>query len=85
MDGKSAGIYMSGGRVKTLINKGTINHTDSSVGWGAGIKLENGGTIENIINTGTVNSAGFGISVTHGKFGTLTIKMEVQFMANTWK
>ncbi|HFF9248172.1 TPA: hypothetical protein ACGFHF_000410 [Campylobacter jejuni] len=74
MDGKSAGIYMSGGRVKTLINKGTINHTDSSVGWGAGIKLENGGTIENIINTGTVNSAGFGISVTHGKFGTLTIK-----------
>ncbi|ECP6746952.1 autotransporter outer membrane beta-barrel domain-containing protein [Campylobacter jejuni] len=74
MDGKSAGIYMSGGRVKTLINSGTINHTDSSVGWGAGIKLENGGTIENIINTGTVNSAGFGISVTHGKFGTLTIK-----------
>ncbi|ELJ7358241.1 hypothetical protein QYK96_000413 [Campylobacter jejuni] len=74
MDGKSAGIYMSGGRVKTLINKGTINHTDSSVGWGAGIKLENGGIIENIINTGTVNSAGFGISVTHGKFGTLTIK-----------
>lgn len=74
MDGKSAGIYMSGGRVKTLINKGTINHTDSSVGWGAGIKLENGSTIENIINTGTVNSAGFGISVTHGKFGTLTIK-----------
>ncbi|EKT5731058.1 autotransporter outer membrane beta-barrel domain-containing protein [Campylobacter jejuni] len=74
MDGKSAGIYMSGGRVKTLINKGTINHTDSSVGWGAGIKLENGSTIENIINTGTVNSAGFGIAVTHGKFGTLTIK-----------
>ncbi|HEG8348326.1 TPA: hypothetical protein SF216_000312, partial [Campylobacter jejuni] len=74
MDGKSAGIYMSGGRVKTLINKGTINHTDSSVGWGAGIKLENGGIIENIINTGTVNSAGFGIAVTHGKFGTLTIK-----------
>ncbi|EJQ9831544.1 autotransporter outer membrane beta-barrel domain-containing protein [Campylobacter jejuni] len=74
MDGKSAGIYMSGGRVKTLINKGTINHTDGSVGWGAGIKLENGSTIENIINTGTVNSAGFGIAVTHGKFGTLTIK-----------
>nr|HDV6555478.1 hypothetical protein [Campylobacter jejuni] len=74
MDGKSAGIYMSRGRVKTLINKGTINHTDSSVGWGAGIKLENGSTIENIINTGTVNSASFGIAVTHGKFGTLTIK-----------
>ncbi|MCH3820135.1 hypothetical protein LZB44_01800, partial [Campylobacter jejuni] len=74
MDGKSAGIYMSGGRVKTLINKGTINHTDSSVGWGAGIKLEKGSTIENIINTGTINSNGFGIAVTHGKFGTLTIK-----------
>ncbi|MFH5359682.1 hypothetical protein ACHIVS_03820, partial [Campylobacter jejuni] len=74
MSGKSAGIYMSGGRVKTLINKGTINHTDSSVGWGAGIKLENGSTIENIINTGTVNSNSFGIAVTHGKFGTLTIK-----------
>ncbi|EAL7386300.1 hypothetical protein DUY18_03610 [Campylobacter jejuni] len=74
MDGKSAGIYMSRGRVKTLINKGTINHTDGSVGWGAGIKLESGGTIENIINTGTVSSNGFGIAVTHGKFGTLTIK-----------
>ncbi|EJG0860934.1 autotransporter outer membrane beta-barrel domain-containing protein [Campylobacter jejuni] len=74
MKGKSTGIYMRGGRVKTLINKGTINHTDSSVGWGAGIKLENGSTIENIINTGTVNSASFGIAVTHGKFGTLTIK-----------
>lgn len=74
VDGKSAGIYMSGGRVKTLINKGTINHTDSSVGWGAGIKLEKGSTIENIINTGTINSSGFGIAVTHGKFGTLTIK-----------
>lgn len=74
MDGKSAGIYMRGGLVKTLINKGTINHTDSSVGWGAAIKLENNSTIENIINTGTINSAGFGISVTHGKFGTLTIK-----------
>ncbi|HEF1765393.1 TPA: autotransporter outer membrane beta-barrel domain-containing protein [Campylobacter jejuni] len=74
MNGKSTGIYMRGGRVKTLINKGTINHTDSSVGWGAGIKLENGSTIENIINTGTVNSASFGIAVTHGKFGTLTIK-----------
>ncbi|EAJ8826008.1 hypothetical protein ACAS04_001762 [Campylobacter jejuni] len=74
MDGKSAGIYMNRGLVKTLINKGTINHTDSSVGWGAGIKLENGSTIENIINTGTVNSASFGIAVTHGKFGTLTIK-----------
>lgn len=74
MNGKSAGIYMRGGRVKTLINKGTINHTDNSIGWGAGIKLENGSTIENIINTGTVNSASFGIAVTHGKFGTLTIK-----------
>ncbi|EJU8184724.1 hypothetical protein N5R47_001791, partial [Campylobacter jejuni] len=74
VDGKSAGIYMSGGFVKTLINKGTINHTDSSVGWGAGIKLEKGSTIENIINTGTINSNGFGIAVTHGKFGTLTIR-----------
>ncbi|EDF9548742.1 hypothetical protein GCB52_08700, partial [Campylobacter jejuni] len=74
MDGKSTGIYMNKGFVKTLTNSGTINHTDSSVGWGAGIKLENGSTIENIINTGTVNSNSFGIAVTHGKFGTLTIK-----------
>ncbi|EAK3367313.1 hypothetical protein CC300_09175, partial [Campylobacter jejuni] len=73
MDGKSAGIYMSGGLVKTLINSGTINQNNSAT-WAAGIKLENGSTIENIINTGTVNSAGFGIAVTHGKFGTLTIK-----------
>ncbi|EOH5799895.1 TPA: hypothetical protein ACOS3G_001206, partial [Campylobacter jejuni] len=73
MDGKSAGIYMSGGRVKTLINSGTINQNNSAT-WGAGIKLENGSTIENIINTGTVNSNSFGIAVTHGKFGTLTIK-----------
>ncbi|EMW2284435.1 autotransporter outer membrane beta-barrel domain-containing protein, partial [Campylobacter jejuni] len=34
----------------------------------------NGSTIENIINTGTVNSNSFGIAVTYGKFGTLTIK-----------
>ncbi|KQI04024.1 hypothetical protein [Campylobacter jejuni] len=74
MDGKSIGIYMNKGLVKTLINSGTINHTDNSVGWGAGIKLQNGSTIENIINTGTVNSNSFGIAVTHGKFGTLTIK-----------
>ncbi|HAA2181758.1 TPA_asm: hypothetical protein GD928_09145, partial [Campylobacter jejuni] len=74
MNGKSAGIYMSGGRVKTLINKGTINHTDSSATWTAGIKLENGSTIENIINTGSIRSNTFGISVTGGKFGTLTIK-----------
>ncbi|OEV51795.1 hypothetical protein AJY63_03225, partial [Campylobacter jejuni] len=74
MNGGSAGIYIRKSLVKTLINNGTINHTNASVGWGAGIKLESGGTIENIINTGTINSAGFGISVTWGKFGTLTIK-----------
>ncbi|HEF6644957.1 TPA: autotransporter outer membrane beta-barrel domain-containing protein [Campylobacter jejuni] len=73
MNGKSTGIYMSGGLVKTLINQGTINQNNSAT-WAAGIKLENGSTIENIINTGTVNSASFGIAVTHGKFGTLTIK-----------
>ncbi|HIC3276561.1 TPA: beta strand repeat-containing protein, partial [Campylobacter jejuni] len=74
MNGGSAGIYIRKSLVKTLINNGTIKHTNTSVGWGAGIKLESGGTIENIINTGTINSAGFGISVTWGKFGTLTIK-----------
>ncbi|EAJ8144910.1 autotransporter outer membrane beta-barrel domain-containing protein [Campylobacter jejuni] len=74
MKGESIGIYMSGGLVKTLINKGTINHTDSSVGWAAGIKLQNNSTIENIINTGSIHSNAFGISVTGGKFGTLTIK-----------
>ncbi|MEL1133532.1 autotransporter outer membrane beta-barrel domain-containing protein, partial [Campylobacter jejuni] len=73
VDGESAGIYMSRGRVKTLTNKGTINQNNSAT-WAAGIKLENSSTIENIINTGTVNSNSFGISVTGGKFGTLTIK-----------
>ncbi|EDA4391760.1 hypothetical protein F8814_04695, partial [Campylobacter jejuni] len=73
MDGKSAGIYMSGGLVKTLTNSGTINQNNSAT-WAAGIKLENGSTIENIINTGSIHSNAFGIAVTHGKFGTLTIK-----------
>ncbi|EPT6651088.1 autotransporter outer membrane beta-barrel domain-containing protein, partial [Campylobacter jejuni] len=74
MDGKSTGIYMSGGFVKTLTNSGTINNQNNSATWTAGIKLENGSTIENIINTGSISSNTFGISVTGGKFGTLTIK-----------
>lgn len=73
MDGESAGIYMSGGRVKTLTNSGTINQNNSET-WSAGIKLQNNSTIENIINTGSIRSNAFGISVTGGKFGTLTIK-----------
>ncbi|MBW1419139.1 hypothetical protein AT905_05685 [Campylobacter jejuni] len=73
IDGKSTGIYMSRGRVKTLTNSGTINQ-DNSATWAAGIKLESGSTIENIINTGSIRSNAFGISVTGGKFGTLTIK-----------
>ncbi|EDP3547101.1 autotransporter outer membrane beta-barrel domain-containing protein [Campylobacter jejuni] len=73
MKGESIGIYMSGGLVKTLINSGTINQNNSAT-WAAGIKLENGSTIENIINTGSIRSNAFGISVTGGKFGTLTIK-----------
>ncbi|EDA4572511.1 autotransporter outer membrane beta-barrel domain-containing protein [Campylobacter jejuni] len=73
MKGESIGIYMSGGLVKTLINSGTINQ-NNSVTWAAGIKLEHGSTIENIINTGSIRSNAFGISVTGGKFGTLTIK-----------
>lgn len=73
MDGKSIGIYMSGGLVKTLTNSGTINQNNSAT-WAAGIKLQSNSTIENIINTGSISSNAFGISVTGGKFGTLTIK-----------
>ncbi|MFH0160751.1 beta strand repeat-containing protein, partial [Campylobacter jejuni] len=73
MKGESIGIYMSGGLVKTLINSGTINQNNSA-NWAAGIKLQNNSTIENIINTGSIRSNAFGISVTGGKFGTLTIK-----------
>ncbi len=73
MKGESIGIYMSGGHVKTLINKGTINQNNSAT-WAAGIKLQSNSTIENIINTGSIRSNAFGISVTGGKFGTLTIK-----------
>ncbi|EIQ7801386.1 autotransporter outer membrane beta-barrel domain-containing protein [Campylobacter jejuni] len=73
MYGKSAGIYMSRSLVKTLTNSGTINQNNSAT-WSAGIKLENGSIIENIINTGSIRSNAFGISVTGGKFETLTIK-----------
>ncbi|HAA2029622.1 TPA_asm: hypothetical protein GD877_05355 [Campylobacter jejuni] len=73
MKGESIGIYMSGGLVKTLINSGTINQNNSAT-WAAGIKLQNNSTIENIINTGSIHSNAFGISVTGGKFGTLTIR-----------
>ncbi|EKD7499502.1 hypothetical protein OSM39_001821 [Campylobacter jejuni] len=73
MKGESIGIYMNGGLVKTLINSGTINQNNSAT-WAAGIKLQNNSTIENIINTGSIRSNAFGISVTGGKFGTLTIK-----------
>ncbi|HAA1918543.1 TPA_asm: hypothetical protein GEA43_04890 [Campylobacter jejuni] len=73
MKGESIGIYMSGGLVKTIINSGTINQNNSAT-WAAGIKLQNNSTIENIINTGSIRSNAFGISVTGGKFGTLTIK-----------
>ncbi|HEC2502544.1 TPA: autotransporter outer membrane beta-barrel domain-containing protein, partial [Campylobacter jejuni] len=73
VDGESAGIYMKRSLVKTLTNKGTINQNNSA-NWSAGIKLENDSTIENIINTGSIHSNAFGISVTGGKFGTLTIK-----------
>lgn len=73
MKGESIGIYMRGGLVKTLINQGTINQNNSAT-WAAGIKLQSNSTIENIINTGSIRSNAFGISVTGGKFGTLTIK-----------
>ncbi|EAJ6860730.1 hypothetical protein FAD10_02070, partial [Campylobacter jejuni] len=73
MKGESIGIYMIGGLVKTLTNSGTINQNNSA-NWAAGIKLQNNSTIENIINTGSIRSNAFGISVTGGKFGTLTIK-----------
>ncbi|EOH4552214.1 hypothetical protein ACLQ52_001592, partial [Campylobacter jejuni] len=52
---------------------GTINQNNSAT-WAAGIKLQNNSTIENIINTGSIHSNAFGISVTGGKFGTLTIR-----------
>ncbi len=79
MYGKSAGIYMSRSLVKTLTNSGTINQNNSAT-WSAGIKLENGSIIENIINTGSIRSNAFGISVTGGKFGTLTIKGDNRYV-----
>ncbi|MBZ7937091.1 hypothetical protein [Campylobacter molothri] len=67
------GIRAQGGTIKTLINSGTIVSSGKEL-TGAGIKLESGGTIDNIINTGTIQSNSYGIAVSHGSFGTLTIK-----------
>ncbi|HEB9325688.1 TPA: hypothetical protein RZK34_001737, partial [Campylobacter jejuni] len=72
INGNSSGIFVAS-NIKTLINSGTIIGTNNASS-NAGIKLESGGTIDNIINSGTINSNNSGISVTHGKFGTLTIK-----------
>ncbi|MFY0744938.1 hypothetical protein [Campylobacter sp. LH-2024] len=67
------GIRSQGGTIKTLINSGTIVSSGKEL-TGAGIKLESGGTIDNIINTGTIQSNSYGIAVSYGSFGTLTIK-----------
>ncbi|EIJ4041851.1 hypothetical protein K9T45_001717, partial [Campylobacter jejuni] len=72
INSNNSGIFVRS-NIKTLINSGTITTTvDDNVH--AGIKLDSGGTIDNIINTGTIQSESFGIAVSYGKFGTLTIK-----------
>ncbi|HHP0358955.1 TPA: autotransporter outer membrane beta-barrel domain-containing protein, partial [Campylobacter jejuni] len=70
--GSNMGIFALK-NIKTLINSGTITTTVDSHA-NAGIKLQSGGTIDNIINTGTIESGSYGIAVSYGKFGTLTIK-----------
>ncbi|EJV5812218.1 hypothetical protein N7H64_001864, partial [Campylobacter jejuni] len=72
INGKGSGIFVTSG-VKTLINSGAIIG-ESGGATNGGIKLESGNTIENIINTGTISSNTAGITVSYGKFGTLTIK-----------
>ncbi|HEG2608132.1 TPA: hypothetical protein SCU98_000630, partial [Campylobacter jejuni] len=72
ISGKSSGMFVTS-NIKTLINSGTITTTGKADN-NAGIKLESGGTIDNIINTGTIKSESYGIGVTYGKFGALTIE-----------
>ncbi|HHP0358959.1 TPA: autotransporter outer membrane beta-barrel domain-containing protein, partial [Campylobacter jejuni] len=72
INGNESGIVVQS-NIKTLINSGTMYNKNTSVS-DAGIKLELGTTIDNIINTGTIESGSYGIAVSYGKFGTLTIK-----------
>ncbi|TKX34170.1 autotransporter outer membrane beta-barrel domain-containing protein [Campylobacter taeniopygiae] len=65
-------VQLVGGNIKTLINSGILN-SESTKASSAGIKIDSGGTIDQIKNTGKIISQSFGISVTHGKFGTLEI------------
>ncbi|HEC1891963.1 TPA: hypothetical protein R1805_001662, partial [Campylobacter jejuni] len=72
INGNESGIFVTS-NIKTLINSGTIIGVNS-IPTSAGIKLESGGTIDNIINSGTISSDTGGITVSYGKFGTLTIQ-----------
>ncbi|AWI34279.1 hypothetical protein [Helicobacter apodemus] len=79
--GQNSGIFTSGGTIKTLINEGSIIGEGSSSS-NSGIHLQDGGTIETIINTGTIRANGFGIAVSDGKFGKLTMQDGAVVQAN---
>ncbi|MCZ0771572.1 autotransporter outer membrane beta-barrel domain-containing protein [Campylobacter hepaticus] len=71
--GGNTSVHVYGGNIDHFVNKGIIAN-DKTVSWGAAIKLENGGTIKHITNTGLIASKKAGISVTYGKFGTITLE-----------
>ncbi|RQD95463.1 hypothetical protein DZD41_07550, partial [Campylobacter hepaticus] len=71
--GGNTSVHVYGGNIDHFVNKGIIAN-DKTVNYGAAIKLENGGTIKHITNTGLIASKKAGISVTYGKFGTITLE-----------
>ncbi|XGQ71151.1 hypothetical protein ACAW42_02470 [Campylobacter hepaticus] len=71
--GGNTSVHVYGGNIDHFVNKGIIAN-NKTVNYGAAIKLENGGTIKHITNTGLIASKKAGISVTYGKFGTITLE-----------